>query len=192
MGTILRIVSPGLLPDSIIRICGRLLCRVLWWSCEVWERNSGWELLLWNLDSGKEKVNWFIHTKQTRIRVFLVCFAFYHRKVLSYHIYKTDTNSRIIHLSWINEILYNTIISEKYRIEGEDKMKKLLLTTSLSIAEVSEKSGYADYRVFTKVFKKSGGITPSQYRRDFMRWGTEKMASFAMCGYAAPFDWQVI
>lgn len=48
-------------------------------------------------------------------------------------------------------------------------MKKLLLTTSLSIAEVSEKSGYADYRVFTKVFKKSGGITPSQYRRDFMR-----------------------
>ncbi|MGN1015854.1 MAG: helix-turn-helix domain-containing protein [Faecousia sp.] len=46
--------------------------------------------------------------------------------------------------------------------------KKLLLSTSLSIAEVSEQSGYADYRVFTKVFKKSEGITPSQYRRDFL------------------------
>ena len=38
--------------------------------------------------------------------------------------------------------------------------KKLLLSTSLSIAEVSEQSGYGDYRVFTKVFKKSEGITP--------------------------------
>ena len=46
--------------------------------------------------------------------------------------------------------------------------KKLLLSTSLSIAEVSEQSGYGDYRVFTKVFKKSEGVTPSQYRRDFL------------------------
>lgn len=46
--------------------------------------------------------------------------------------------------------------------------KKLLLTTSLSIAEVSEQSGYGDYRVFTKVFKKTEGVTPSQYRRDFL------------------------
>ena len=49
-----------------------------------------------------------------------------------------------------------------------ERAKKLLLTTNLSIAEVSEKSGYADYRVLTKVFKKSEGITPSQYRRDFL------------------------
>ena len=46
--------------------------------------------------------------------------------------------------------------------------KKLLLSTPLSIAEVSERSGYGDYRVFTKVFKKSEGITPSQDRRDFL------------------------
>ena len=49
-----------------------------------------------------------------------------------------------------------------------EQAKKLLLTTSLSIAEVSEQSGYGDYRVFTKVFKKSEGVTPSQYRRDFL------------------------
>ena len=29
-------------------------------------------------------------------------------------------------------------------------------------------SGYGDYRVFTKAFKKSEGVTPSQYRRDFL------------------------
>ena len=49
-----------------------------------------------------------------------------------------------------------------------EKAKKLLLSTSLSVADVAEQSGYADYRVFTKVFKKSEGSTPSQYRRDFL------------------------
>ncbi len=49
-----------------------------------------------------------------------------------------------------------------------EKAKKLLLSTSLSIADVAEQSGYADYRVFTKVFKKSEGSTPSQFRRDFL------------------------
>ena len=49
-----------------------------------------------------------------------------------------------------------------------EKAKKLLLSTSLSVAEVAEQSGYGDYRVFTKVFKKTEGVTPSQYRRDFL------------------------
>lgn len=49
-----------------------------------------------------------------------------------------------------------------------EKAKKLLLSTPLSIADVSEQSGYSDYRVFTKVFKKSEGVTPSQFRREFL------------------------
>ena len=49
-----------------------------------------------------------------------------------------------------------------------EKSKKLLISTSLSIAEVAEQSGYGDDRVFTKVFKKNEGVTPSQYRRDFL------------------------
>ena len=61
----------------------------------------------------------------------------------------------------VNFLTYLTNI----RIE---KAKQLLLSTSLSIAEVAEQSGYGDYRVFTKVFKKSEEITPSQYRRDFL------------------------
>ena len=56
-----------------------------------------------------------------------------------------------------------------------EKAKKLLLSTSLSIADVSEQSGYGDYRVFTKVFKKSEGITPSQYRRDFWESGEKNL-----------------
>ena len=49
-----------------------------------------------------------------------------------------------------------------------EKAKKLLISTPLSVAEIAEQSGFGDYRVFTKVFKKSEGITPSQYRRDFL------------------------
>ena len=49
-----------------------------------------------------------------------------------------------------------------------EQAKKLLLSSDLPIAEVAERSGYGDYRVFTKVFKKSEGITPSQYRREFL------------------------
>jgi two-component system response regulator YesN len=53
-----------------------------------------------------------------------------------------------------------------------EKAKKLLLSTALSITDVAERAGYTDYRVFTKVFKKTEGVTPSQYRRDFLE--TEK------------------
>lgn len=49
-----------------------------------------------------------------------------------------------------------------------EQAKKLLLSSQLSIAEISERSGYGDYRVFTKAFKKAEGVTPSQYRRNFL------------------------
>lgn len=42
--------------------------------------------------------------------------------------------------------------------------KKLLVTTSYTIAEVSEKAGYVDYFYFCKLFKKIYGVTPTQYR----------------------------
>ena len=49
-----------------------------------------------------------------------------------------------------------------------EKAKKLLLSTSLSVTEIAENTGYSDYRVFTKVFRKTEGITPSQFRREFL------------------------
>lgn len=49
-----------------------------------------------------------------------------------------------------------------------EKAKKLLISTSMAVAEVAEQSGYGDYRVFSKGFKKVEGVTPSQFRRDFL------------------------
>lgn len=75
-------------------------------------------------------------------------------------------NSQYISQLFKNEIGVN-FLTYLTNIQMEHA-KKMLLSSSLSIAEVSEQSGYGDYRVFTKVFKKSEGITPSQYRRDFL------------------------
>lgn len=75
-------------------------------------------------------------------------------------------NSQYISQLFKNEIGVN-FLSYLTNIRME-KAKKLLLSTSLSIVEVAEQSGYGDYRVFTKVFKKSEGVTPSHYRRDFL------------------------
>lgn len=72
------------------------------------------------------------------------------------------------YISWLfkNEIGVNFLTYlTNIRVE---KAKKLLLSTSLSIADVAEQFGYGDYRVFTKVLKKNEGITPSQYRRGFL------------------------
>jgi two-component system response regulator YesN len=41
---------------------------------------------------------------------------------------------------------------------------ELLKDTSLNISEIAEKSGYADYFYFARVFKKVTGDTPSQFR----------------------------
>lgn len=49
-----------------------------------------------------------------------------------------------------------------------ERAKTLLLSTALSIGEISEQLGFLDYRVFTKAFKKAEGVTPSQFRRDFL------------------------
>ena len=55
--------------------------------------------------------------------------------------------------------------------------KKLLLNTDLPISEVSARAGYGDYRVFSKVFKKSEGVTPSQFRREFLTGGNENASN---------------
>lgn len=44
------------------------------------------------------------------------------------------------------------------------KAKELLVSTDLSISEISEKVGYDDYTVFLRAFKNKEGVSPKQYR----------------------------
>jgi two-component system response regulator YesN len=45
--------------------------------------------------------------------------------------------------------------------------KKLLTTSGISISEISESIGYTDQSYFGKVFKKSTGFTPLEYRKKY-------------------------
>jgi len=46
------------------------------------------------------------------------------------------------------------------------KAKELLLSTDLSIAEISEKVGYNDYSAFLRAFKNKENVSPKKYRID--------------------------
>ena len=45
-----------------------------------------------------------------------------------------------------------------------EKSKHLLATTNLLTYEISEKVGFTEYRYFSKQFKKSTGMSPTEYR----------------------------
>ncbi|MBU9788826.1 helix-turn-helix domain-containing protein [Lentilactobacillus sp. TOM.63] len=48
-----------------------------------------------------------------------------------------------------------------------DQAKYLLLTTTLSVQEISEKSYFNDYKYFFRIFKKNTNLTPAKYRNTF-------------------------
>ena len=50
-----------------------------------------------------------------------------------------------------------------------DEAKKMLIETDLSVGEISEAVGFSDTSYFSKVFLKSAGLTPTQYRRNSTR-----------------------
>lgn len=50
-----------------------------------------------------------------------------------------------------------------------DQAKYLLLTTTLSVQEISEESYFNDYKYFFRIFKKNTNLTPAKYRNTFTR-----------------------
>lgn len=48
-----------------------------------------------------------------------------------------------------------------------DEAKLLISNRSLSVAEIAERVGFSDYNYFTKIFKKTVGVTPSEYRKNY-------------------------
>ncbi|MBQ9713727.1 MAG: PocR ligand-binding domain-containing protein [Clostridia bacterium] len=55
---------------------------------------------------------------------------------------------------------------KKYVLEKKIlRAKQLLSTTNLSVTEIAEKTGFADYNNFIQRFKKITGVTPLQYRK---------------------------
>jgi len=56
-------------------------------------------------------------------------------------------------------------IEQLVREERIRYAKELLVSTSLKISEISDRSGFTDYNYFIRIFKKYVGFTPLQYRK---------------------------
>lgn len=61
--------------------------------------------------------------------------------------------------------------------------KRLLSSTSLSVAEISNRVGYSSLGTFSTRFKSSVGVTPTEYRRGGGCWRPERLAEAAGNGH---------
>ena len=50
-----------------------------------------------------------------------------------------------------------------------EKAKALLIDTDVRNAEISDKVGFCDARYFSQVFRKKMGVTPSEFRLQFLK-----------------------
>ena len=70
------------------------------------------------------------------------------------------------HLSALIKRELGLSFSEYITAKRMQKARELLKDEQLSIESIAEAVGYHDYFYFTKVFKKSHGISPSKYRKN--------------------------
>jgi two-component system response regulator YesN len=92
------------------------------------------------------------------------------------HFDKNLSLNDIAHAAYISPYYLSHIFKEKLNCTVIDYLtnvrieeaKKLLRKKGLSIVSISERIGYSDSGYFSKVFKKSEGITPSTFKRQSM------------------------
>lgn len=97
------------------------------------------------------------------------------RAILAEHFDKRITIPQLARQAGINEAklkegfkeLYGQSI-HTYLLELRlEKAKNLLLTTELSITDITYEIGYSHVTHFTTLFKKEMGITPTEWRKKF-------------------------
>jgi len=70
--------------------------------------------------------------------------------------------------SYLGKLLrrkWGTNFSQILRQARVSKAKELLAATNLTTTRIAEQTGFNDYRYFSNQFKRSAGLTPSEYRR---------------------------
>lgn len=83
---------------------------------------------------------------------------------------KTDDVARHVHLSpkQLNRIFLkygNTSVFDYIDEQKSDAAKDLLISTDLSLQQISERLGFADEFYFNRYFKQKAGITPLKFRK---------------------------
>jgi two-component system response regulator YesN len=92
------------------------------------------------------------------------------------HFHKNLTLNDIAHAVYISPYYLSHIFKEQLNCTVIDYLtnvrieeaKKLLRKKGISIVNVAERIGYSDSGYFSKVFKKSEGVTPSAFKRQLI------------------------
>lgn len=77
-----------------------------------------------------------------------------------------------ISISYLSSLVKEELhlsFSEYITAKRIQKAKELLEDETLSIEQIAEQTGYNDYFYFTKIFKKTLGISPSKYRKNYKK-----------------------
>ena len=64
---------------------------------------------------------------------------------------------------------YGRGIAEHVRALRIERARELLSGEKEKISEIAAQCGFSDYNYFTKVFKAHTGLTPRDYRKNFLR-----------------------
>ena len=73
------------------------------------------------------------------------------------------------YLSCLFHTKFHQTLSSYLNTARIDRAKDLLLHSSLSLSEISEKTGFSNSSYFHKQFKKTTGLTPQQFRAQYGR-----------------------
>lgn len=73
------------------------------------------------------------------------------------------------YLSCLFHTKFHQTLSSYLNTARIDRAKDLLLHSSLSLNEISEKTGFSNSSYFHKQFKKATGLTPQQFRAQYGR-----------------------
>ena len=73
------------------------------------------------------------------------------------------------YLSYLFHTKFHQTLSSYLNTARIDRAKDLLLHSSLSLNEISEKTGFSNSSYFHKQFKKTTGLTPQQFRAQYGR-----------------------
>ncbi|MEF3329732.1 response regulator transcription factor [Oceanobacillus oncorhynchi] len=128
---------------------------------------------------------WFAHPKEALFSLFFIIFMNYkisYQKSTNYvedsimymekHLGEPITLKEIaaeipVHPNYLSDVIRKKTGKSYVELLTDLRVKKAseyLMYTSISVKEITQLVGYNDSKYFTKIFKKSLGMTPTQYR----------------------------
>ncbi len=83
--------------------------------------------------------------------------------------YAAKLNISLVYLNEVVKSLTGLSVSKYIQSEVMLQAKRLLAHTSMNIQEIALELGFEDYAYFSRLFAKSTGVTPTQFRKSYLK-----------------------